>query len=1020
MPAPPGNVIGEEDASFASLQESLYWSEFFVLPEGPSLRLSEDDFFFQLIRGNEQCKEVSHGDQKTRSRVRFFHTVPMLRSVWALDEEDENVLEHSLANKPVPTCIRKTEIELVQRHLPRYPSQTHRTKASFYPLVQCNIHLTSSDNARSFRDAKFLAFYRSRLQARKQRITDRKEKRRLLREKRFAAREAKRKSRENIVKMRGRNKFHQESAVEELSVPRTVVMTGFETSPCSLEKSKQGGDIETSLQISQSSLERGIHSSNDSSMLSSVGSFSDEEFLEKSLGDDEYFNEELDYFYAGEKQKMQQVHSRNIEDAEREQRERRLEAERKARIAMEEATQKEEEDFEETRALYHSGQLACRLESYSVRLAIFLANKRAEDQVREEKSSKLSIRPPWSLNDQYNFLRGYFSDRRALKQQFSRKQPVSNPLEEEDVMSDLNDQVTDEDSAVETPKLISRRSLSGSFRESVSCNLDTDEIEMEQYEPQVGVVPPSLQALILQAQVEMRSRKVPEEHRKKFVPSSLEASEIGRFTRLKEYVVEAYGTKQQEIKPQLPSEIWKHGKERVCLPKVEDAIASKTFTIFTEAAALGRIKALKPQVVTNYDPLSDLTLEQEVDIDDENKHKVMRTNYLTDVYVQDHRQNKKDDLWVDADLREDNIRYESLDEVQLPVEDCPVVRPVVKKLTGREIQDAIAQAVAESAWERRYRLERPRAEQRITRNCRCKYCGTANPFQTRAYRKRWLVQQGLWTEPEQETIATTMIGEETTTSETPPTTKIDFDTVVDQFSEVVDGAERMVETEAVHGVPDNLSLVGFDMDFGKLSTAADPQNPTTSSIDPGASVDQFTEALDSAGVMAEIEAVNGVPKILSQVGVVKDFGYRCGVTHEQNLDEGNNSVASKDHKRVLSISSENHEESTPEVKEYSDNNDDVLAEQQLQDDASQYQHEKKSKCEMIRIAGENDWSADDEAPLEDLSTTPPIKSRRKRSFLSEVGYTLGLYRVNENDNSTSAKAQRLRREKRRSRRIKHK
>jgi hypothetical protein len=217
--------------------------------------------------------------------------------------------------------------------------------------------------------------------------------------------------------------------------------------------------------------------------------------------------------------------------------------------------------------------------------------------------------------------------------------------------------------------------------------------------------------------------------------------------------VEAYGTKRQEVNPLLPSEIWRHGQERVSLPKVNDVRASNTFTIFNEAAAMGKIKALKPQVVTNFDILSELHLDLEVDVDDENKHKIMRTNFLTDVYVHGHRQHKKEDLWVDADLREE-IRYNSLEEVKLPTENCPVVKPDAKKLSGREIQDAIAQAVAERAWERRYRLERPHAEQRITRTCRCKYCKNANPFQTHAYRKKWLIQQGLWNEPKEAVAAT--------------------------------------------------------------------------------------------------------------------------------------------------------------------------------------------------------------------------------------------------------------------------
>ena len=277
-----------------------------------------------------------------------------------------------------------------------------------------------------------------------------------------------------------------------------------------------------------------------------------------------------------------------------------------------------------------------------------------------------------------------------------------------------------------------------------SYNSQVSEANDDHYEPQVGVIPPSLQALIVQAQAELRTRKVPEEHKAKFKPTCVEASEIGRFTRLNEVFIEAYGTKEKEEKPLLPSETWQHGNEKINMPTVNQ-VGSRAFTVFKEAATLGKMKRLKPQVVTNYDPLAELTSRYEIDLDDENKHKVFRTAHLTEMNVQQQREEREEE-WETADLEEEEVHYASLDEVKLPTEDCPVYKPETRKMSHREMMDLVSQAVAESAWERRYRLERPKAQQRIKMQCRCKYCKRPNPYQTMAYRKKWLIQQGLWKE----------------------------------------------------------------------------------------------------------------------------------------------------------------------------------------------------------------------------------------------------------------------------------
>jgi hypothetical protein len=268
--------------------------------------------------------------------------------------------------------------------------------------------------------------------------------------------------------------------------------------------------------------------------------------------------------------------------------------------------------------------------------------------------------------------------------------------------------------------------------------------EEELYEIKIGVVSTELKSMIFQAQMEARCRKVPKEHKIKSKPSLMEALEVARFTRLDEYTIEANGTQREKYKPlELPSATWVKGKEHVTLPKISNNPNPVQFTVFNEACALGGIKALKPKVTTNYDPFlsNKISHGDDVDVDDINQHKRIRTMYLTDMYLDREWKDEEDDTEFEQ------IRYDSLDDVKLPTVQSPVFKPVSQKLSDIELKEAIAQQVAEKVWERRYRLERPRAQPRIKIQCSCKYCKTPSQYQTFAYRKKWLTQQGLWKEP---------------------------------------------------------------------------------------------------------------------------------------------------------------------------------------------------------------------------------------------------------------------------------
>ena len=491
------------------------------LPRQASLRLEDDDIFFHLLRSNHHQSEDDTGRNNRRLRRffgnGFFRQTPTTSTTTTTNErgviinqdqqqqikQDDDI--HEKQHTPVPLYVRKIEIELVQRKLPRYPSKTHHTEACFYPI------------ASSWSD----------------------------------------------------------------------------------EDEGEGDDDFTEVEITEDKI----------SEVEEVVEFSnmDEDNLER----------------------MKTIHSRNIEYAEQEERQRRLDAEK---------------------------------------------------QYYQELESK-AMEPNIVDNDKID---------------------DTSPL----------------------PPIIIP--------------------EEEPYEIKIGVISAALQSMIFQAQMEARCRKVPEEHKIKSKPSLMEALEIARFTRLNEHTIEASGTQSEKYKPllELPSATWVKGKEIVTFPKISNNPNPVQFTVFNEACALGGIKALKPKITTNYDRfLSKSTHGDDVDIDDINQHKRIRTMYLTDMYLDREWKDEEDDT------ESEQIHYDSLDDVKLPTVQSPVFKSVPQKLSDIELKEAIAQQVAEKVWERRYRLERPRAQPRIKFQCSCKYCETPSQYQTFAYRKKWLTQQGLWNEP---------------------------------------------------------------------------------------------------------------------------------------------------------------------------------------------------------------------------------------------------------------------------------
>jgi len=244
-----------------------------------------------------------------------------------------------------------------------------------------------------------------------------------------------------------------------------------------------------------------------------------------------------------------------------------------------------------------------------------------------------------------------------------------------------------------------------------------------------------LMAVLNASSMDFKLRKVPQEHKKRFVSIADTVASLGRLSRLKEVVVEGVGHASQ---PEDEYEDWMPTGAPIVFPR------SVSLRIATEAASMGRVVRLTEEAVTNYEDrrksaISFEEVENRVDIDDmldENGHSIIRTSVLLPLHEQSVKETSKAKDWSAALLEATTTMDVSLDTVELPCARIPRFKKpsLPKSMTRQDIQDAIAQGVAEKAWDRRYRLDRPHKQLRITSMCRCPYCPNPNPFQTHAYK----------------------------------------------------------------------------------------------------------------------------------------------------------------------------------------------------------------------------------------------------------------------------------------------
>lgn len=244
-------------------------------------------------------------------------------------------------------------------------------------------------------------------------------------------------------------------------------------------------------------------------------------------------------------------------------------------------------------------------------------------------------------------------------------------------------------------------------------------------------------AVLTASAMDFKLRKVPKEHKQRFVSIAETVASLGRLNKLDEVIVEGTGQASAINK-----------EEKAWQPTAAPIVfhRSRSLRISTEAAAMGRVMRLPEIIVANYEEQSAAGKffedeSKKVSIDDmvdENGHKIFRTSVLVPLHEQDTRQASMSRDW-NLDLLEnvDENDTITLENVQLPTTRIPRFHKPSsnsKTLTRREIHDAIARGVAEGAWDRRYRLDRPQKQLRITSICRCRYCQNPNPFQTHAYK----------------------------------------------------------------------------------------------------------------------------------------------------------------------------------------------------------------------------------------------------------------------------------------------
>lgn len=238
----------------------------------------------------------------------------------------------------------------------------------------------------------------------------------------------------------------------------------------------------------------------------------------------------------------------------------------------------------------------------------------------------------------------------------------------------------------------------------------------------------------------MTKVKEKEEYKKDFSHICMEAASLGRLTRLSEHTIEAVAGEKT------PEQAWRS----------QGLLAiqwrSNHMSVIHEAANYGNMIKMPEKVVSTCP-------EDQVDYDLEEiaKEKALspRMRQLLQLTEEVGRgQHKVDSLVMGR--KEENaggpsllvkpmVCYASIDDVRLPKSLPPKIDPEkAKERLSKMAQEAhqsgkpllaISNDVAERAWERRTRLDRPGSLPKVREHCDCPYCIDPSPYQTFAYKE---------------------------------------------------------------------------------------------------------------------------------------------------------------------------------------------------------------------------------------------------------------------------------------------
>jgi len=242
---------------------------------------------------------------------------------------------------------------------------------------------------------------------------------------------------------------------------------------------------------------------------------------------------------------------------------------------------------------------------------------------------------------------------------------------------------------------------------------------------------------------EKRMRKVvikeKDEYKKDFSNIVTDAASMGRLTRLDEHTVEAVAGEKT------PEQEWRSNGLLAIQWR------SNHMSVIHEAAKAGNEYKLPEHIVSNCPEEAN----EGWDPDSDEKPLSPRMRQLLELNTQvGEGQQKVDNLVLGR--KENKVQehllikpmqaYSNVEDVKLPRKTAPKVDPVKNAerlskmkqevLRGERPMEDISVGVAERAWERRARLDRPGSLPKVKEKCDCPYCGTASPYQTFAYREQ--------------------------------------------------------------------------------------------------------------------------------------------------------------------------------------------------------------------------------------------------------------------------------------------